>query len=108
MIILPAFVIRGGNRGILLLANHKLSSSNEAKQPGFFYGYIIIIISFITLVISFGILSSFGVFFKPLLNEFGWTRAATSGAFSLCSIIQGLLGIAMGGITDRFGPRVVI
>ena len=32
----------------------------------------------------------------------------TAGAFSLCSIIQGLLGIAMGGLTDKFGPRVVM
>jgi MFS family permease len=51
---------------------------------------------------------AFGVFFKPMLKEFGWTRAMTSGAFSLCSIIQGLLGIAMGGVTDKFGARVVM
>jgi MFS family permease len=51
---------------------------------------------------------SFGIFFKPVLKEFGWTRAVTAGAFSLCSFIQGLLAIAMGALTDRFGPRLVM
>ena len=32
----------------------------------------------------------------------------TAGAFSLCSIVQGLLGIAMGGLTDKFGARLVM
>jgi MFS family permease len=32
----------------------------------------------------------------------------TSGAFSLSSIMNGLLTIPMGGLTDRFGPRMVM
>ena len=48
------------------------------------------------------------VFFKPILIEFGWSRATISGAFSLSWIIQGVLGVLMGGINDRFGPRVVV
>ncbi len=51
---------------------------------------------------------AFGVFFKPVLNEFGWTRAMTAGAFSLASIMNGLLTIAMGGLTDKYGPRMVM
>ncbi len=51
---------------------------------------------------------AFGVFFKPVLTAFGWTSAMTSGAFSLAMITQGLLGIAMGGLCDRFGPRLVL
>ncbi len=51
---------------------------------------------------------AFGVFFKPVITEFGWTRALTSGAFSLSMIMQGLLGIVMGGLNDRFGPRRVM
>jgi hypothetical protein len=33
------------------------------------------------------------VFFKPVLTEFGWNRAITSGVFSLSMIVQGVLGI---------------
>jgi len=51
---------------------------------------------------------AFGVFFKPVLNEFGWTKAMTSGAFSLASLMNGLLAIAMGGLTDKYGPRIVM
>jgi MFS family permease len=60
------------------------------------------------MVVMWTAFYSFGIFFKPVLNEFGWTRAVTTGAFSLCSVIQGLLAIAMGGLTDRYGPKVVM
>jgi len=57
---------------------------------------------------TFGTRFAFGVFFKPMLTEFGWTRALTSGAFSLSMVVEGLLGIVMGGLTDRLGPRIVL
>jgi len=60
------------------------------------------------MIFLIGTYSTFGVFFKPVLNEFGWTRAMTSGAFSLSWLMQGLLAILMGRLTDRFGPRMVI
>ena len=60
------------------------------------------------MVVTIGTFYTFGVFFKPVLTEFGWTRALTSGAFSLSILIQGLIGIAMGGLNDRFGPRLVL
>jgi len=55
-----------------------------------------------------GTLAAFGIFFKPVLLEFGWTRALVSGAFSLSWIMQGALAIVMGRLTDRLGPRIVI
>ncbi|MBN1225991.1 MAG: MFS transporter [Deltaproteobacteria bacterium] len=74
----------------------------------FFYGYIIVIISFFIMMAIIGMHSSFGVFFKPMIAELGWSRAITSGAFSLSMIMTGLLGIVIGGLNDRFGPRVVL
>ena len=78
------------------------------KAPSFFYGYIVVAAAFLIMVVSWGLYFVFGVFFNPMLEEFGWSRAMTSGAFSLSSVLQGVLGIAMGGLTDRFGPRVVV
>jgi MFS family permease len=78
------------------------------KVPSFFYGYIVVAVAFLIMVVSWGLYFVFGVFFNPILEEFGWTRAMTSGAFSISSVLQGVLGIAMGGLTDRFGPRVVV
>ena len=82
--------------------------SMGSKKPKLFYGYIIVAAAFLITLIMCGTLFTFGVFFKPILTEFGWTRAMTSGAFSLCILLFGLLGIGTGRLTDRFGPRVVI
>ena len=73
-----------------------------------YYGYVIVTASFIIMTLGQGLFNVFGLFFNPLLAEFGWTRAAISGAYSLSTIFQGVLGIAMGGLVDRFGPRIVV
>jgi MFS family permease len=77
-------------------------------ESGLFYGYLIVGASLLIMSIMWGGYYAFGVFFKPVLNEFGWTKAMTSGAFSLASILNGLLTIAAGRITDKFGPRMVM
>lgn len=82
--------------------------STEKRQPGFFYGYIIVASAHFCSLVAYGTFFTFGVFFEPLLAEFGWTRAATSGAFSLQWLVCGLSSMAAGGLTDRFGPRRVI
>jgi len=82
------------------------SSSDNGNRS--FYGYIIVIATFFILLLFGGTRFAFGVFFKPVMNEFGWTRALTSGAFSLSWLVQGFTGILMGRLTDRFGPRIVL
>jgi MFS family permease len=89
------------------MTNKDVYHSPKTKPP-FFYGYVIVIAAFIIQLLMFGQRNSFGVFFKPLLTEFGWTRALISGAFSISTIVQGLSGILMGGLNDRLGPRVVM
>jgi MFS family permease len=73
-----------------------------------FYGYIVALAVFVIMIMWAGTRSAFGVFFKPIMNEFDWPRATLSGAFSLLWFIQGLLGILMGRLCDRFGPRIVM
>jgi sugar phosphate permease len=80
--------------------------SNDSPRP--FYGYIIAVAGFIIMATMFSSRYAFGVFFKPVLAEFGWSRATLSGALSLSMFIEGLLGIVMGGMNDKFGPRVVL
>jgi OFA family oxalate/formate antiporter-like MFS transporter len=79
-----------------------------AHKPRFYYGYTVVGAAFIIMMLAWGLYIVFGVFFDPLLKEFGWTRAMTSGAYSLSTILHGVLGIAMGGLVDRFGPRIVV
>ncbi len=73
-----------------------------------YYGYIIVAIAFLIMMIAWGVNYTFGVFFTPLLKEFGWSRAMTSGAFSLGIFLEGFGGMFMGRICDRFGPRSVV
>lgn len=84
------------------------SSSAGVKKPRSFYGYAIVSASFLVLMIVYGTQYSFGVFFKPVLAEFGWSRAVTSGAYSLYTFLQGAFAIIAGRLNDRFGPRVVV
>jgi MFS family permease len=88
-------------------------SKNETGQsvrakPRFFYGYTVLIACLIINMCVMAIFFSVGVFFKPMLNEFGWSRAVTSGPISLSWVISGLLGIAVGGLNDRLGPKIVV
>lgn len=84
------------------------AKSTPVSENRVFYGYIVVAASFLIMVIIWAAYYSFGVFFKPLVNEFGWSRASTSGAFSVASVAMGLLAIAMGKLTDKFGPRIVM
>ena len=78
------------------------------RRPRVFYGYIVVAVAFLIMLMMWGACYSFGIFFEPLLAEFGWSKATTSGAFSLSFFLTGLLGVFAGKLTDRFGPRIVV
>jgi MFS family permease len=80
----------------------------EKKEHRFFYGWVITGVASLVMVICFGVQYSFGIFLKPLIAEFGWTRAATSGIFSLYMIIRAVFSIVMGYFSDRRGPRLIV
>ena len=94
--------------GVILLLNGGNLNLTEDKKPKIFYGYIIVLISFCIQLVAFGIFSTFGVFFNPLLNEFGWTRTMLSGASSLAVLLLGFFAIIVGRLNDRIGPRIVM
>jgi len=74
-----------------------------------FYGWWIVLATNLICLLGFGTwLYSFGVFFKPMMNEFGWTRAMTAGAASLRSIEGGVAGPVVGWAVDKYGARRVI
>jgi len=70
--------------------------------------WIVLATVWVTLAITFGLYFSFPVFLVPLFEEFGWSRGATAAAFSISSIVQGLLSPVVGVLVDRFGPRRII
>jgi MFS family permease len=72
-----------------------------------FYGWVIVAACTILHVTQYGIQYSFGVFFKPLIADFGWSRAATSGAYSILMISAGISAIPLGWLADKVGPAKV-
>jgi len=87
---------------------NKEISNVKGDDTGVFYGYIIVGLSFIILMIMWGTYYAFGVFFKPVLTEFGWTRAMVSGAPSLAMFMSGGIAIVAGRLTDKYGSRLVL
>jgi MFS transporter, OFA family, oxalate/formate antiporter len=80
----------------------------ESRPTRFFYGYYIVLAGFFMVGLSYTAGSTFGVFFEPLIKEFGWTRAVTSGAMSLAAVTGAIFNIISGKLTDRFSPRLIL
>ena len=75
----------------------------------FFYGWVIVAVAFLGDLVAAGIgFYGFGVFLKPMSQEFGWTRAMTAGALTFRSIISGLTAPLVGTLVDRRGPRLIM
>jgi MFS family permease len=74
----------------------------------FFYGWIIIAVTFVTMAIGVNARTAFSLFFAPIIDEFGWERGVTAGAFSFGFLVSGAVSPLIGGMMDRFGPRAVM
>lgn len=69
-------------------------------------GWWIVIGSAVCMMTSGGVsFWSLGVYVHPLEQEFGWSRAQTSGATSISFLVGGLLGPLSGWVVDRSGVR---
>ncbi len=78
----------------------------RGERGGTYYGWRIVAVAFLTHCLTVGcVFYSFGVFFTPLLHEFGWSRAQLSWGFSSISIFGALYSPFVGRIVDRYGPR---
>ena len=81
----------------------------EARSPErFFFGWYILIASFIILFFNAGAIFSVGVMFKPMINDFGWSRSTFTIAFFVNMAAYALSLIVTGRAYDRYGPKWVI
>src|SRR3990172_4598143 len=80
-----------------------------ASRTGFFFGWWIVFASAASVSLTGGpFFCGFSPLFDPLIAEFGWSRAATSFAFSLRSEVGGIAAPAVGLLVDRVGSRRVM
>ena len=74
----------------------------------FFYGWVIVAVTFVTMAIGVNARTAFSLFFPPIINEFGWERGITAGAFSFGFLVSAAVSPLIGRMMDRFGPRGVM
>lgn len=51
---------------------------------------------------------SFGIFLRPITEQFHWNRGALSAAISIGMLISGPFSILAGRLSDRYGPRLLV
>lgn len=91
-------------RGIIVLNSpQKLPDSNST---GFFYGWYIVIASWVMLFLVNAV--GVGIFFKPILEEFGWDRATLSSVHTFALLLFAIVSPFLGRFIDRFGPRAML
>src|SRR6202011_4719881 len=80
---------------------------NLMRLP-FFYGWVIVVVTFVTMAIGVNARTAFSLFFPPILDEFGWERGVTAGAFSFGFLVSAGVSPLIGRLMDRAGPRAVM
>ena len=74
----------------------------------FFYGWIVVAVTFVTMGIGVNARTSFSLLFSPIIDEFGWQRGVTAGAFSFGFVASAIMSPFIGRLMDRTGPRTVM
>ena len=97
-----------GNVSSRVMNSLENQENSLEKRDGVFYGWVILSVAFITLLLGFGIRNGFSVFYPIIVAEFGWGRGNTALMFSIAIIVYGLVAPVAGSLVDRFGPRRVL
>ena len=79
-----------------------------ARRLPFFYGWVVVGVVFVTMAICVNARTAFSLLFPPILDEFGWERGVTAGAFSFGFMVSAVLSPLLGRLMDRRGPRFVM
>jgi MFS family permease len=80
----------------------------ETRTRGIHRAWWVAGVTMLALVAAAGFRSSTGALLVPLEDEFGWSRATTSGAVSLNLVVFGLVAPFAAALMDRFGLRRVV
>src|SRR3982074_3641186 len=97
-------MVRRTRLGIFHRSNGNDEIRNMKPLP-FFYGWIIVVVTFVTMAIGVNARTAFSLFFPPIIDEFGWERGITAGAFSFGFLVSAAVSPLIGRLMDRFRPR---
>src|SRR5918999_1252534 len=77
----------------------------STRKPSVYYGWVVVAIGFLTMMLIMGIFFSSGVLFAAIILELGWSRTAASLPFSVALITYAGTAWLAGRLFDRYGPR---
>ena len=82
------------------------NTQNNRAGGKIFYGWWIVVVGNVmrTVFATFNYYG-FSAFFNPLVEQFGWSRAALAGVLSLSRLEGGLMALPAGILFDKIGPR---
>ena len=75
------------------------------KSQSFNYGWVMVLVVFVLSGLAFGSMASISVFLKPISADFGWSRGATSLAYTVASLASAVFGVIWGIVADKHGTR---
>jgi MFS family permease len=78
------------------------------RRLPFFYGWVVVAVTFVTMAIGVNARTAFSLLYPPILSEFGWERGVTAGAFSFGFVASAVVSPLIGKLMDRAGPRAVM
>ena len=85
---------------------NKSKHTSQAGDTPLLYGYRILLTGLVLMSIYGGLgYYAFGVFFKPIQEEFNWERGVTSAAFAMFYVVLAVSSPLIGRLTDRYGPK---
>ncbi|KZN95633.1 MFS transporter [Aeribacillus pallidus] len=72
------------------------------------YSWVILIISFFSILAAGIVVSSSGVFLSPFEKEFGWDRSIISLSFGICMLFYGIAGPFMAALLEKWKLKKMI
>ena len=79
--------------------------THEPSSHRFYYGWVVVAVTALTLLVSAGVRSAPGVFLVPLQEDTQWSIGVISFAVSIGLLVLGLTAPVSGWFIDRYGPR---
>ncbi|MFS2008834.1 MFS transporter [Azospirillum sp. CT11-132] len=72
------------------------------------YGWVVVAVTFLSMLVSAGAVGAPGVLLLPLQREFGWDTADISLAMAIRLLLFGLMGPFAAAMINRFGVRRMV
>jgi sugar phosphate permease len=82
--------------------------SAAPRRSRFYYGWVIVAVTLVALVMAAGFRSMAGLLIRPLQDEFGWSTGTISIAVTINLVLFGLVGPFSTALMDRIGVRRVM